>query len=266
MTESATAAGSGELSRPAGSTYQPHLRPLGFGEILDGAFVLYRRNFAAFLKLSALPLAPVLACQLLLLAAGVKQSGAWLLLAVVGGLPGLLASGALICATADAYDGLPVDVRRAFATARARFWTLLRASMVAGFAIAAALFLFIIPGIIVAVRYFAVSQTAVLEDTTPREARHRSTHLSRGAGWLILGMMVVLTVIGRLPVLAQLVFGQWLGGGYAQSGLRPVAEQLILILTLPLTTAAQTLLYFDRRVRVDAIDVQAAVQRMALEG
>jgi hypothetical protein len=249
-----------------GSMYQPNLRPLGFGEILDGAFVLYRRNFAAFLAMSALPLAPVLACQLLLVAGGVKATAAWMLIAAVGVLPGLLATGALICATADAYDGLPVDVRRAFATARARYWTQLRAVVVAGLVTLLGFIAFIVPGIIASVRYFAVSQTAVLEDTTPSEARHRSSHLSRGAGWRILGMMAVLTVIARLPVLAQLVFGEWLGRGYADSGLRHVAEQLILILTLPLTTAALTLLYFDRRVRVDAMDVQVAMQRIALEG
>lgn len=255
----------GELPVADPSTHQPDPRPLGFGEILDGAFALYRRNFAAFFVMSALPLAPVLACQLLFVAGGVKHDGAWILLALLGGLPGVLATGALICATADAYDGLPVGVRRAFATARARYWTQLRAVVVAGLVTVLALLLFIIPGIIAAVRYFAVSQVAVLEDTTPREARHRSSHLSVGAGWRILGMMAVLTVIGRLPVLAQLVFGEWVGSGYAGSGLRQVAEQLILVLTLPLTTAALTLLYFDRRVRIDAMDVQAAVQRMALE-
>lgn len=256
----------GELPLPAGAVHPPDVRPLGFGEILDGAFVLYRRNFAAFLVMSALPLAPVVACQLLLVAGGVKDAGAWLLLALLGGFPGMLATGALICATADAYDGLPVDVRRAFATARARYWTQLRAVVVAGLVTTVAFVVFIIPGIIAAVRYFAVSQAAVLEDTTPSEARHRSSQLSAGAGWRILGMMAVLTVIGRLPIIAQLVFGEWLGSGYAGSGLRQVAEQLILILTLPLTTAAFTLLYFDRRVRIDAVDVQAAVQRMALEG
>jgi hypothetical protein len=246
--------------------HQPELRPLGFGEILDGAFALYRRNFAAFLLMSALPLAPVLACQLLLAAGGVDDPGAWRLLGAAGGLLTVLATGALIRATADAYHGLRVDTRSALGAARARYWTQLRAVVVARLVILAGLILFVVPGVIAAISYFAVEQAAVLEDTTPSRARHRSSHLAQGAGGRILGMMVVLTVIAWLPALSPTIFAEWLGRGDADSALGAVAEQLLLILALPLTTAAYTLLYFDRRIRADAMDVQVAMQRMALEG
>jgi hypothetical protein len=36
----------------------PHLRPLDTGEILDGAFRLYRKHFRAFLAAGLLPLSP----------------------------------------------------------------------------------------------------------------------------------------------------------------------------------------------------------------
>jgi hypothetical protein len=242
------------------------LRPLGFGEILDGAFALYRRNFAAFLLMSALPHAPVLACQLLLAAGGVDDDRAWLLLFFAGGFLTVLATGALVRATADAYHGLRVDTRSALATARVRYWTQLRAVVVARLVTMAGLFLFVVPGVIAAINYFAVEQAAVLEDTTPSRARHRSSHLSQGAGGQILGMMVVLTVIAWLPVLSQTIFAEWLGRGDAESASGAIAEQLFQILALPLTTAAYTLLYFDRRIRADAMDVQVAMQRMALEG
>jgi hypothetical protein len=245
--------------------HPPDLRPLEFGEILDGAFALYRRNFAAFLVMSAVPLTPVLACQILLAAGGVDHAGAWQLLGLVGGFLAVLATGALIRATADAYGGVPVDSRRALATARARYWTQLRAVVVAGLVTMAGFFLFIVPGIIASINYFAVGQAAVLEDTTSSEARHRSSHLSQGAGGRILGMMAVLTVISWLPALSQALFADWMGSGYADSGLGGIAAQLLQILALPLTTAAYTLLYFDRRIRVDAMDVQVAMQRMAAE-
>lgn len=242
------------------------LRPLGFGEILDGAFALYRRNFTAFLLMSALPLAPVLACQLLFAAGPVDDTRAWRLLGFAGGFLTVLATGALIRATADAYRGQKVDTRSALATARARYWTQLRAVVVARLVTMAGLFLFVVPGVIAAVNYFAVEQVTVLEDTTPSAARHRSSHLSQGAGGRILGMMVVLTVIAWLPIISQVVFAEWLGRGDAESAAAAIAEQLLLILALPLTTAAYTLLYFDRRIRADAMDLQVAMQRMALEG
>ena len=246
--------------------YQPDLRPLGFGEILDGAFPLYRRNFAAFLLMSALPLAPVLACQLLLAAGGVEDAGAWGMLVIAGGLLSVLATGALIRATADAYGGVTVDTRSAFTAARARYWTQLRAVVVARLVTLVGLFLFVVPGIIAAIHYFAVEQAAVLEDTTPSQARHRSSQLTQGAGGRILGMMVVLIVITWLPVVSQTVIAEWLRRGYEDSALAAVIELLLQILALPLTTAAYTLLYFDRRIRADGMDVQAAMQRMSLEG
>lgn len=238
------------------------LRPLGFGEILDGAFALYRRNFAAFLVMSALPLAPVVACQLLLATGGVDNAGTWRVLGLVGGLLTVLATGALSRATADAYGGIAVDTRRALATARARYWTQLRAVVVARLVTMAGLVLFIIPGVIAAIRYFAVEQAAVLEDVTPTLARHRSSHLSKGADGRILGMMAVLTVITWLPIVSQVVFAEWVGSGYLDSGLAGIVELLLQIVVLPLTTAAYTLLYFDRRIRADAMDVQVAMQRM----
>lgn len=238
------------------------LRPLGFGEILDGAFAIYRRNFAAFLAMSALPQAPVLACQLLLAAGGVDDSGIRFLLTVASGLLTVLATGALIRATADAYGGTPVDTRRALATARARYWTQLGAGVVAVLLTMVGFLFFIVPGIIALINFFAVNQAAVLEDTTPSQAWHRSSHLATGAGWRILGMIVVLSVINALPGVSQGIFAGWMGSGYADSGLGGVAALLLQVLALPLTTAAYTLLYFDRRIRVDAMDVQVAMQRL----
>jgi hypothetical protein len=242
--------------------HQPDLRPLGFGEILDGAFALYRRNFTDFLVMSALPLAPVLACQLLLAASGVDRTAVWLMLTAAGALLALLSTGALIRATADAYGGFRVDPRSALATARARYWTLLGAVLVARLVTLAGLLLLVVPGVFAAIRYFSVEQSAVLEPSTSSLARQRSAHLAQGAEGRIFWMMVVLTLIAWLPALSQQLFAQLLDSGDGGALLR-VATLLLQIVALPLTTAAYTLLYFDRRIRAEAMDVQVAMQRMA---
>lgn len=41
----------------------PHLRPLDTGEILDGAFQLYRLHFRVFLGAALLPLSPLLLAE-----------------------------------------------------------------------------------------------------------------------------------------------------------------------------------------------------------
>ena len=243
---------------------QPGLRPLGFGEILDGAFVLYRRNFAAFLAISALSLAPSVALQLALAAAGTPVGNLDLATLALSLLLYLLGSAALIRAAADAYRGRGVDVRVAFARARARYWTLLRAVAVAWAMIAVGFLLLVVPGVVASVRFFAVEQAAVLEDTTPSEARSRSEFLSAGAGAQIFWMMLVLTVISTLPLTSQELLRTVAGndGIVSNPFLAGAISDALLILTLPLTSAAYTLLYFDRRVRAEALDVEVAMRRM----
>ena len=243
---------------------QPGLRPLGFGEILDGAFVLYRRNFAAFLAISALSLAPSVALQLALAAAGTPVGNLDLATLALSLLLYLLGSAALIRAAADAYRGRGVDVRVAFARARARYWTLLRAVAVAWAMVAVGFLLLVVPGVVASVRFFAVEQAAVLEDTTPSEARSRSEFLSAGAGAQIFWMMLVLTVISTLPLTSQELLRTVAGndGIVSNPFLAGAISDALLILTLPLTSAAYTLLYFDRRVRSEALDVEVAMRRM----
>lgn len=246
--------------------HQAGLRPLGFGEILDGAFVLYRRNFAAFLAISALAQGPALACMLAFAAAGAPAGALEWISIAAGSLLYLLASGALIRATADAYGGAPVDARAAFAEARARYWLLLRSLLVPWLMISVGFLLLVVPGIIASVRFFAIEQVAMLERATPAEARRRSEYLSDGAGWPIFWMMPVLSLISMLPEISREVFSGMVGnGGLVENVYLALAIAMALqIFTLPLTSAACTLLYFDRRVRAEGLDVEVAMRRMSL--
>ena len=245
---------------------QAGLRPLGFGEILDGAFVLYRRNFAAFLAISALAQGPALVCALALAAAGAPAGALEWLPIIAGTLLCLLASGALIRATADAYGGAPVDARAALTEARARYWLLLRSVMLPWLMIFAGFLLLVVPGIVASVRFFAITQVAMLERATPAEARRRSEYLADGAGWPILWMLLVLFVISMLPEISQGFLSEMVGnGGIVENVYLGLAISTALqILTLPLTSAACTLLYFDRRVRAEGLDVEVAMRRMPL--
>lgn len=245
--------------------HQAGLRPLGFGEILDGAFVLYRRNFAAFLAISALAYGPALVCALALAAAGAPAGELEWIPAIAVTLLYLLASGALIRATADAYGGAPVDARAAFAEARVRYWLLLRSVLVPWLMTTVGFLLLVVPGIIASVRFFAIEQVAMLERATPAEARRRSEYLSDGAGWPIFWMLLVLFVISMLPEISQEVFSGIVGnGGIVENVYLGLAIATALqILAHPLMSAACTLLYFDRRVRKEALDVEVAMRRMS---
>lgn len=99
-----------------------HIRPLGFGEILDGAFTLYRRNLAPFLLTALIPIG-VMAAVFGLFGVGAAVAmasgdptaitgalGAVGLLVVVGALMYTVMWGGLTYEASEAYLGRPVTV------------------------------------------------------------------------------------------------------------------------------------------------------------
>lgn len=101
----------------------PPLRPLSFGEILDGAFTLYRRNFATFILTALIPTA-VIAVAALALGGGMLAAaetgdtaglmgammGAGLVVGIVAFASVLLMWGALTREAAQAYTGQSTSV------------------------------------------------------------------------------------------------------------------------------------------------------------
>lgn len=109
----------------------PQFRPLGFGEILDGAFTMYRRNFVPFLATALIPtmlMAGAFAVWGLEMVttrrdptdmgAALNMFGSMMALSLVAALVSLVLWGALTRESAQAYLGAPVSagdgMRRAF--------------------------------------------------------------------------------------------------------------------------------------------------------
>jgi hypothetical protein len=102
----------------------PTLRPLGFGEILDGAFSLYRRNFGPFVLTALVPSIALLAGGLVYAtalsgfvrdggdptAAMAAIAGPFLLFIVLTALATFVSWGALTRQASQAFTGAPVSV------------------------------------------------------------------------------------------------------------------------------------------------------------
>jgi hypothetical protein len=114
------------------------LRPLAFGEVLDSAFTLYRRNFSTFV---AVALAPTLAMFAAALLAGFPFSGAGiegggalpgLTLFIVAAMVGTIAMwNALTHLSSQAYGGLPISFGEGYRVGLARFLPMLGSLLVA---------------------------------------------------------------------------------------------------------------------------------------
>lgn len=254
---------------------QVALKPLGFGEILDAAFTLYRRNFTAFFLTALLPLVPVVLAWIGVMAAssGVAAAdatavyGATILLVLPYNFAAsMLIWAALVHQTAAAYtaDGDP-GTGAGYRRAIRRVLPLVGASILAGILVIFGFILLIIPGFLVMIALFAVGPAVILEDAGPVQALERSWALAKGAFLRIGGIWLVAALIVTLPSMALMfVGGIWaavagtLGSVSAEAGMQ-VGSVLLSALTTPFMAACFTILYFDRRVRTEGYDVQEAI-------
>ncbi len=292
-------------------------RPLGFGEILDGAFTLYRRNLVTFLVTALIPtLVLVVAFYLFggayfdaLLTGNTNAllgaMGGFFLASFIGGLAYVVLWGALTRQAAQAYVGQPASVGDGMRTGMRKLLPIIGAGIVVFMlflvAYLAVLLVFVVIGAVGAASgspavavifglvggvlalgaylmaiamFFAVLPAIIVEDKGPIEAIGRSFDLARGALGRVVGLMVVTILITYLPIMAVLLVT---GGfaSFADPSAMPTSGQFFTqqllgmgagVLTTPFMVAVIVLLYFDRRVRTEALDVQMATDRLAVAG
>lgn len=264
------------------------LRPLSVGDILDGTFTTIRRNPRATIGLAALlvTVQQILVTGLTFLTDGLPTSAdletgsgldAILSLQVLGGLGGLIGTllsavigavltGMLVVVVSEDVLGRRVTVREVWARIRPRLWALLVAATITGLVPYLALVLLAFPGIILWSAWAVTTPAVVLERLGPFAAMKRSWQLVWPAialVWMIRALSVVIALVIRQ--LVQLPFG--VAGGLLLVGLGEEQAPLILVLVLALgSIAADTLalpflagvlalIYVDRRVRAEGMDL-----------
>jgi hypothetical protein len=182
---------------------------------------------------------------------------------------------------ADRYEQQQTSFRIAFQQARQRWLPLLGVSLLIGLiALGAVLVLALVSvvlvlalrdvgillvvllaiaavvlGVMAYLRVVVAVPVVVLEGVGPWSALNRSWHLSRGHGWLIFGVILVITIVSG-------IFGAVLGGVAgamlaSPGGATSVAARVVLalvsilaqILVSPISALAAVLLYFNLRGR-----------------
>lgn len=255
------------------------MRPLGFGETLDGAFTLLRRNFTVLFSTALLPQIPLILFWLFVptligpMADGAMylQASSMLLLPYTL-FASILVMGALTHAAAAAYRGERPRIGAALVRGLRRFLPLAVVSVIGWFMVSVGLVLLLVPGLIVAAMYFAVYPAVVIENRGPFGALGRSRTLSRGARMRILGVLVVTLLITYLPVIALgMVAGisvgitaaisaaSFAGPNLWLSGLMQAGSLVLGAITTPFLLTVVVLLYYDRRARTEAPDLESAV-------
>jgi hypothetical protein len=264
---------------PTAPMNHPTLRPLTFGEILDGAFSLYRRNFTTFFATALLPFVPLIPVWLVLGMIGATENVLRIVQAVL--LPyslfaHVLVWGALTRQAADVYQGEHLSIGAGFSAGLRRLLPLLGVTFLTLLLITVGLAFFLVPGLLILIMCFAVVPVVMLEGRGVFQSLGRSRALAKGAWGRIFAVLVVLMILSLLPVMTVGAAGIWgaLGGGLDEAvaaggfgfALGEVALLLGNALTTPLVTTGVLLQYFDRRVRAEGLDLEVAAQRLASVG
>jgi hypothetical protein len=251
------------------------LRPLSLGELLDRCFFLYRKNFVLFAGIIALPYLVLLAFQLV--GVGLRTQHylisplpniAWLGVVLVVTLGVAAASqGATVIAVSHLHLGRPTSIAESFAGIKGRIFSLALIMIGYGIGVMVGLVLLIIPGIILGLMWALTIPVAVLEDTGLGDSLNRSAELTKGhrgrvfvVYLLFLVLLYVVYLVWEIPILAFIgvmsrghrltSFPLWIQLAF------PIGTFLSQCLAGPLMTIGMSLLYYDERVRKEALDLQ----------
>lgn len=254
-------------------------RPFDFGELLDGSFALYRRNFSTLFGIGLLLQAPIVIYWLLVpLVVGPGEAGevmtgvASILILPYSVFAAILAWAALTVGLWEGYAGGTPTIGTSLKAAFRRLIPIFFAVVIAWTLTLIGFILFIVPGLILLTMFFAVLPVMVVEEQGPFEALGRSQRLSKGGRLRILGALVIAYLITLLPIFAMSMLagvGFGMAGGFSgdpftamespwMTGISQAIASALSALTWPFFVGVTLLLYVDRRARTDALDLESA--------
>ena len=234
----------------------------GLGALYRRAFALYSEYFPKFLKLSLLAHIPVIICILLTIALRLAEPRlgkvATIALAVPIGLLQVVASivtpTIISCVTAVIVTQLavaplkPVELRPAFAVLRRRWRPFLKTGIRFLLRIFIGFLLFVIPGLVMMVRYFLWGPVVMMEGLEKKAALTRARALaSRSWRTIILAMLFQFLVPSIVGAIVGALIGAASKGKFVHVRVISPLAQLVNIFVLPLMSIVPALLYLKMR-------------------
>jgi hypothetical protein len=269
------------------------LRPLGVGEILDGAISTMRKHAAIVFGSSAVV---AVISALLNLAAGVwvldelnnallidpnatqqeaidqavdalgtslASTGVTLVISI---LTQTFLAGFLTVVVGRAVLGRPINFTEVWGELKPRLLPLFGLTLVVTLLVTVGVVLCILPGVWLWVLFGLATPALVLERGAIGQAMTRSRELVRGSWWRIFGILLLaLVIVMVIGTIIQLPFGLAIGlfsetatltvGDLVLSELAAAVGQ---VLTVPFGACVTALLYIDQRMRKEGLDIELA--------
>ena len=225
------------------------LRPRSGAELLDAAFQFWRENFKLLCTVVAAAFVPIIVLEML--AAAESGDFSTLLARLGGAVFESMASAAVIYVVSERYMGRDVTASQALNRTWDRIGTIVATSIIYGFIVLVGFLLLIVPGLYVACKYFAMMPAVVVEDIDSTSSLRRSSVLTDGSKWRVLGLIVVTWLIYFvLLAVASAIVETTVRG---MTGI--VLTRLLVVPIYPFLGIMITLLYYDLRIRNEGLDL-----------
>ena len=283
----------------ADETGATSLQPMGFTDILDSMFSLYRNHFRLFVSICSVYFVCGFVVNLLIGITTVSAIGSGefniLMFTLVAGILYVINSvvmlfviGGLAFGSAQVFLGKQITTNTAFNQTKRRFWPYLGSNLL--YALVVGLLTITLIGIPFAVffgfRWIFCSLAAVFEEKSAVRALKRSSELVKGGWWRVFGMMIGIFLlvffvqsILQFSLLFVLGLSQTMGGDgnllemlrqmfvpqlttweeLIAHSIRNFVSLAITSLMLPVGIIGATLVYFDQRIRKEGFDIEIRV-------
>jgi hypothetical protein len=262
------------------------LRPLGLGDLLDGTFTTIRRNPRATVGLAAVlvTVQQVLSVGVDLVTNGLPTLGGFedqaFSFQAIGGFGGIIGTllaavvgavltGMLVVVVSDDVIGRRASAGDVWRRVRPRLWALLLAAAIAGITPYLGLVFLVVPGLALWALFALTTPALVLEGLGPFAAIARSCRLAAPSlirVWCIRALSVLLATLMQLLIVvpfevagAIVVFAS---DAETDSAVAVVVLALSVLgsiiagtLTAPFLAGVLALMYIDRRMRAEGLDL-----------
>jgi hypothetical protein len=260
------------------------LRPMGYGEFINEAFDVYKRNFVLFAGIGAI----LYIVEGLMETALVNHPAYKGFLSDASDFLPAVAAVPIIKAITDCCLGKEASVAGAWRFVLRRSVPLLLTSLLAMLLFAVGLVALVVPGIVVSVWIFFLWNVMIAEERYYGDAIRRSRELAAGQ-WVrilnvsLLTLLLAFAVFFCIAVLAvsgeeliQAAFRALTGQApnLTNPGRRSVGAELfdqmmgaaIMAIATPLLALLPSLLYFDVRVRKEGLDIELLAEELSEDG
>ena len=250
---------------------QLQLRPHSVGDIIDASFTVYRKRFgpmiAVALMLVFIPfvVGVIGGCTITDLQTSCDTAIGWIG-QIASQIGTVIAAAAATLVAAEAYAGTSADWRPSAAAGLRRIVPIVVATVVVAVAVAIGFVLVLVPGIFLALSFAVFTPVLMIERVGPMESLGRSWRLVTGERWRLLGAglsMIIISVIvlGIIGFVLYLVLSGL--GGLSEGDASYYTQQIVTLLSIPLSAAVGAVLYVDLRVRKENLDLEGLSSLLA---